>query len=388
MTTSRSLVAAVVLLVAFCSAALAQEGRTPKKKSEPVKVESSKAAVKIELPKKVQESFERDYPNAVVTGISETVRKSDKLVKVESIDGDVSRVILYALTGQPVEITESIAVLDLPELVKEAVKTETPNAEISSAKKIISAAPTLYEVVLLAHGEKETALFDSKGNLVKKVDALPSAVARAFQKMFPDAEIVEYRKLTSDGYVKYAVESRDGQIAREVIFSEEGDAVKITETMSPLALPEAVKQALADTYADEKIAVAKKVVTIEYQIGVGDSGKTIVSLDASGNLLGIDDPTASAPPALRAEEVKTADVKTMLLNPLPPPAVTALVAPVAPLDTNTLAGRRSMIASMDSIEAKAKRRVIIINRYHQPTIAWMPPLVRFRTWGWRRGFWW
>src|SRR5512140_1895314 len=62
---------------------------------------------------------------------------------------------------------------------------------------------------------------------------LPAAVKSAFHKSYPHATIKGLAKETENGKTYYEIESIDGKLHRDLLYTPEGDAYEIEETISP-----------------------------------------------------------------------------------------------------------------------------------------------------------
>lgn len=118
---------------------------------------------------------------------------------------------------------------------------------------------------------------------------LPPAVLNAFQAAYPHAVIKGASKETEKGVTYYEVESVDGKMNRDLLYTADGKAVEIEEAVAPGSLPAAVTQALARAYPGYKILKAEDLVKgsqkyFELQIQVKDK-KIGVTIDPTGKIL-------------------------------------------------------------------------------------------------------
>jgi uncharacterized membrane protein YkoI len=118
---------------------------------------------------------------------------------------------------------------------------------------------------------------------------LPPAVLEAFAKAYPKAVIKGASKETEKGVTYYEVESVDGKMNRDLLYTADGNAVEVEEAIVPGALPAAVIKALRKAYPGYKIIKAedmlkdgKKVFELEIKV----HGKTMgVTIDPAGQIL-------------------------------------------------------------------------------------------------------
>jgi hypothetical protein len=118
---------------------------------------------------------------------------------------------------------------------------------------------------------------------------LPQAVLDAFKKAYPKAVIRGASKETEKGVTYYEVESVDGKMNRDLLYTADGKAVEVEEALAPGALPAAVVKALDKAYPGYKILKAedmlkdgRKLFELEIQV----KGKKMgVTLDPTGKIV-------------------------------------------------------------------------------------------------------
>jgi len=117
---------------------------------------------------------------------------------------------------------------------------------------------------------------------------LPPAVLKAFQTAYPKAVIKGASKETENGVTLYEVESVDGQINRDLLYTADGKATEIEETVAPENLPAPVKQTLAKEYPGAKILKAE-ILTKDgvklFELSIQVKDKTMgVTIDPQGRI--------------------------------------------------------------------------------------------------------
>jgi hypothetical protein len=131
--------------------------------------------------------------------------------------------------------------------------------------------------------EKET---DEKKITRKEV---PAAVLAAFDKAYPKAKVVGYSQEMEEGKVAYEVESREGNMTRDVLYYADGSVIVVEETMSPADLPEPVQAAIQNISPAGKIEIAeilKRGSTVQYEVLMKDGTKEFeLIFDPSGKLV-------------------------------------------------------------------------------------------------------
>jgi hypothetical protein len=115
------------------------------------------------------------------------------------------------------------------------------------------------------------------------VKDLPEAVSSAFKKSYPNAVIKGVDKEVENGKTFYEIESIDGKMKRDLLYTPEGGAFEIEETIAAAALPDAVKQAISKEYPKGKIDKVEKTTKdgiVQYDVTV-TSGKKILDANIS-----------------------------------------------------------------------------------------------------------
>lgn len=123
----------------------------------------------------------------------------------------------------------------------------------------------------------------TKGKVV-----LPESVLSAFHTAYPHAVIKGTSQETEKGMTYYEVESVDGKMKRDLLYTADGKAVEVEEAIFPGALPPAVLQALAKAYPNYKILKAEDLVKGDqkfFELQIQVKGKKIgVTINPSGKI--------------------------------------------------------------------------------------------------------
>jgi len=118
---------------------------------------------------------------------------------------------------------------------------------------------------------------------------LPAAVQAAFHKAYPAAKIKGASSEVENGKTIYEVESVDGKINRDLLYSEDGSVVEIEETIALKSLPDEVSKALKSETGKGKVEKAEKLTkgqTIQYEfVIVSGKEKREVVIDPSGKIV-------------------------------------------------------------------------------------------------------
>jgi hypothetical protein len=238
------------------------------------------------------------------------------------------------------DISTVIAMKDLPEAAAEAIQTIASGATIKQIEKsevlaeikkegekaalVKLAAPRyVYEAELIKDEKKAEVQVSSDGKVVEApkwkagiaerketeeeeeaeekeeteeakpaavdMKILPPAVISAFNTAYPKAVIKGTSKEIEKGVTYYEIESVDGKMNRDLLYTADGKAVEIEEAVVPGALPAAVTQALAKAYPGYKILKAEDLVKagqkyFELLIQVKDK-KFGVTIDPAGKII-------------------------------------------------------------------------------------------------------
>ena len=129
----------------------------------------------------------------------------------------------------------------------------------------------------------DSAYAQKKGKFTAK--DLPAAVSAAY----PKAKILGASTETEKGVKYYEIESKDGSMRRDLLYTQDGKVYETEETMAPGELPETVKAALLKELPNAKILKAEKTTresAVEYELAVAVKGKKYsISIDPAGKIL-------------------------------------------------------------------------------------------------------
>jgi hypothetical protein len=123
---------------------------------------------------------------------------------------------------------------------------------------------------------------------IKEKD-LPPAVSKAFQTGYPSAKIVGTAKEVEKGVTYFEVESRDGKIRRDLLYTETGKVAEIEEALSAESIPSFVKSSIEKKFKDVEYKKGEKNVrnsTTKYEVVIEASEvKYEVVCDAKGKII-------------------------------------------------------------------------------------------------------
>jgi hypothetical protein len=134
---------------------------------------------------------------------------------------------------------------------------------------------------------EEAAEVKAKAGVDLKI--LPPAVLNAFKAAYPNAVIKGASQETEKGVIYYEVESVDGKMNRDLLYTGDGKAVEIEEAIPPESLPAAVQQTLAREFPGYKVLKAEAMIKdgqklFELQIQVNNKKKG-VTIDPAGKII-------------------------------------------------------------------------------------------------------
>lgn len=128
-----------------------------------------------------------------------------------------------------------------------------------------------------------------KGQAKNMKAELPSAVLEAFKAAYPQAVIKGTSKETEKGVTYYEVESIDGMMNRDLLYTADGKTVEVEESVASGALPAAVRQVLAKAYPGNKLLKAEELTKdgqVFYELQIRFKGKASeVTIDPSGKII-------------------------------------------------------------------------------------------------------
>jgi hypothetical protein len=107
-------------------------------------------------------------------------------------------------------------------------------------------------------------------------DSLPSVIATAFHRAYPEATILNVSRERHDGKVVFEIESQDGPTRRDLIYDMEGRALEIEEIIPVDSVPEAVRAAIARDFPSAQLAGAERIMrgeVILYEVQVRRNGR-------------------------------------------------------------------------------------------------------------------
>ncbi len=114
---------------------------------------------------------------------------------------------------------------------------------------------------------------------------VPAPVLEAFAKTYPNAKALAFAKETEKGKTYFEIESRDGEVARDLQFAADGTIVEVEETVKESELPATVIAAVKAMGPGVSIRKAEKVTkgsVVTYSLALTGAKVKEVELNATG----------------------------------------------------------------------------------------------------------
>jgi hypothetical protein len=142
-----------------------------------------------------------------------------------------------------------------------------------------------YGILLLA------ALASAYAQKEQKVERknVPAAVLSSFTKWYPHAEIRGYSRESEHGEITFEIESVDGGMHRDILYTSRGKVVEVEETLPRNQVPEVIRTALSQQLRGVSIQRIERVsrdssTRYEATIGKGKRARELV-FDDQGNIV-------------------------------------------------------------------------------------------------------
>ncbi len=120
-------------------------------------------------------------------------------------------------------------------------------------------------------------------------ESVPEQVQAAFQKAYPQAVIRGYEQDVQNGQPVYEIESKEGHIRRDVIYSGTGQVLEVEEVVKKSQLPQAVIETILAQFPKADISRVEKITRdkdIAYEVGLKEGVKHFsIEIDSMGKIL-------------------------------------------------------------------------------------------------------
>ena len=134
-------------------------------------IAQEKKITKKDVPAAVILAFEKAYPKAVTKAFAEEVENGKNYFEIESIDGKMTRDLLYLADGTVAEIEEGVAPADLPAAVKAAVSSKYPKGRVDKAEKTSRGSKVTYDLQVIIGKAKVNLSVEPSGKILKESKA-------------------------------------------------------------------------------------------------------------------------------------------------------------------------------------------------------------------------
>jgi len=118
------------------------------------------------LPSAVREAFEKQFPQARVSGVTEEKEAGGVVYEIESRWKGRQYDVTFRPDGSLVSVEETIPMAEVPPAVAAGLKREFPDAKVTKAEKITESGVIAYEFQLRG-GPKKEAKFSPDGKLLE-----------------------------------------------------------------------------------------------------------------------------------------------------------------------------------------------------------------------------
>lgn len=107
------------------------------------------------LPPEVKSAFEKAYPGAAISSVTQERDNNRAVLRVDSIQSGKRRIVLYDVNGTVIELAEQVEEKDLPAPVAAAMHSH-PRAIYGSGMKVTRGGTVEYR--LTVRGTRKTAM--------------------------------------------------------------------------------------------------------------------------------------------------------------------------------------------------------------------------------------
>ena len=115
--------------------------------------------------------------------------------------------------------------------------------------------------------------------------ALPAPILAAFKAAYPHAILKAAAEENEDGKVVWEVESTEGGLGRDLLYTPDGSVVEIEEEVKSAQLPAPVAAAVKAQYPAARIVKGERVTrgaTVTYELQLAGASRKSVALTPEG----------------------------------------------------------------------------------------------------------
>jgi hypothetical protein len=181
-----------------------------------------------DVPTEVLEAFAKAYPNATIRGYAIAREEGQLFYEIESLEGTMTRDLLYKPDGSVAEIEVSIDANELPLAGQKVIREEYPEATFTKVEKVFRNSDIGYEVKL-KHGDQKIGFdFDAKGNVLESTvtiasSDLPREAQQALRNRYPGATISKAKKVIHNDSVEFEVDLDQGNRSISCVVGADGE---------------------------------------------------------------------------------------------------------------------------------------------------------------------
>jgi hypothetical protein len=119
------------------------------------------------VPSVVRDVFHKDFPDARVKACAQEVENGELVFEIASVEGTMTRDVLYHRDGKVIVVEESIPMEAVPQPVRAAVDTKFAGGKIKLAEKLMRDGKVSYEFQIRYKGKNVQPVFDPDGTQVE-----------------------------------------------------------------------------------------------------------------------------------------------------------------------------------------------------------------------------
>ena len=123
---------------------------------------------KEKVPKNVLSSFEKQFPQATAKEYCKSKENKKTIYEIEFSDSNRTREARFDKQGEFIEVTEGMAMNDVPDAVTKSVMNQHPKGQIKEVEKVTRGDVVEYRVTVHKGKEKKHLILDKLGNLFKR----------------------------------------------------------------------------------------------------------------------------------------------------------------------------------------------------------------------------
>ncbi len=120
-----------------------------------------------DLPRAVVRAFHKAYPGAKITGATREIENRVTVYELESLDGSITRDVVFTADGRLSEVEEAMPYDALPDIVRASFLKAYPDAGVKKVERLSHGGSLRFEITVTMHGSQKEIVIDSSGTIVK-----------------------------------------------------------------------------------------------------------------------------------------------------------------------------------------------------------------------------